>query len=133
MARHDPPFLSVIKVRPVHSIGVLWQRLAVLSHLNNLCSPLQTPFADMSVGLQYIGVDGNQVTMRCTNYFGFDNGQTMFDGLWAGGSALTQDFETVLHRNQVRLGGSETSAQEMLALHRPPPPTSAAEHAGQQA
>ena len=47
-------------------------------------------------------MDGNPLTLRCSNYFGFDNGQTMFDGLWAGGSALTQDFETVLHRAQVR-------------------------------
>ena len=61
--------------------------------------------------MQYIGVDGNPLTLRCANYFGFDNGQTMFDGLWAGGSALTQDFETVLHRNLVRLGMS------LLAAH----------------
>jgi hypothetical protein len=37
------------------------------------------------------------------NWFGFENGHTFFDGLWAGESALTRDFEVVAWR--VRLLG----------------------------
>lgn len=37
------------------------------------------------------------------NWFGFENGHTFFDGLWAGESALTRDFEVVAWR--IRLLG----------------------------
>lgn len=57
--------------------------------------------ADKTLDLQMIGVDGNEVTMKAVNYFGFNNGATMFDGLYASGGALTQDFATVLYRIQV--------------------------------
>lgn len=46
---------------------------------------------------------------RGINWFGFNNGQTMVDGLWAGGSAIATDFNTIVYRlrllgfNSVRL------------------------------
>ena len=33
---------------------------------------------------QIIGVDGQAVTLQGLNYFGFDDGNTMIDGLWVG-------------------------------------------------
>jgi aryl-phospho-beta-D-glucosidase BglC (GH1 family) len=43
------------------------------------------------------------------NWFGFNNGQTMVDGLWAGGSSFATDFSTILYKlkllgfNSIRL------------------------------
>ncbi len=39
--------------------------------------------------------------MKAINYFGFNNGATMFDGLYAGSNSLTQDFGLSLYRLQV--------------------------------
>lgn len=52
--------------------------------------------------LQIIGVDGQPVGMKAINYFGFNNGATMFDGLYAGSNSLTQDFGLNLYRIQVK-------------------------------
>jgi aryl-phospho-beta-D-glucosidase BglC (GH1 family) len=52
---------------------------------------------------------GATVTLQGVNWFGFDDGNTAVDGLWAGDSSLTQDFATVVRRmhamgfNAVRL------------------------------
>ena len=51
--------------------------------------------------LQIIGVDGQPVGLKAINYFGFNNGATMFDGLYAGSNSLTQDFGLNLYRIQV--------------------------------
>lgn len=51
--------------------------------------------------VQLIGVDGNPVTLKCVNYFGFNNGQTMFDGLYAGSTDLSKDYGEVIYRIQV--------------------------------
>ena len=53
------------------------------------------------VPLQIIGVDGEPTGMKAINYFGFNNGATMFDGLYAGSNSLTQDFGLTIYRLQV--------------------------------
>ena len=56
-----------------------------------------------------IGVDGNPVFLMGINWFGFDCGATMTDGLWGGRDAVAQDFANVVYRikllgfNSVRL------------------------------
>lgn len=53
--------------------------------------------------VQIIGTDGTPVTLKCANYFGFNNGQTMFDGLYAGEDDLALDVGRVIYRIQVQL------------------------------
>eukprot|EP00890_Picochlorum_soloecismus_P002423 jgi/Picsp_1/3181/NSC_06021-R1_cellulase len=48
-------------------------------------------------GSKIIDADGNEVELKGVNWFGFNNGQTMFDGLW-GGPNLATDFATVVWR-----------------------------------
>ena len=56
-----------------------------------------------------IGVDGNPIFLMGINWFGFDCGATMTDGLWGGRDAVAQDFANVVYRikllgfNSVRL------------------------------
>jgi hypothetical protein len=76
-------------------------------------SPLAVSASDRPVstnGSQLIGVDGKPFTIVGVNYFGFENGQTMVDGLWAQtGDATVSDFATIVWRlrllgfNAVRL------------------------------
>ena len=35
------------------------------------------------------------------NYFGFDDANTMFDGLWGGSDSLAQDWATIVYRIQL--------------------------------
>lgn len=66
-------------------------------------SPLTTS------GGNIIGLDGNILSLMGINFFGFDDGNTMLDGLWAGSDQLTLDFATIVYRikllgfNAVRL------------------------------
>lgn len=55
-------------------------------------SPLTTS------GGNIIGPDGNTLNLVGLNYFGFDDGNTMLDGLWAGSDQLTLDFATIVYR-----------------------------------
>ena len=50
--------------------------------------------------MQFHGVNGNGLQLHCLNYFGFDEGATMFDGLSLGSdySALSEDYGKVLWR-----------------------------------
>jgi aryl-phospho-beta-D-glucosidase BglC (GH1 family)/uncharacterized surface protein with fasciclin (FAS1) repeats len=48
-------------------------------------------------GSKIIDANGNEVELKGVNWFGFNNGQTMFDGLW-GGPNLATDFATVVWR-----------------------------------
>lgn len=48
-----------------------------------------------------IGPDGNILAFVGVNYFGFDDGNTMLDGLWAGSDQLTLDFATIVYRLQL--------------------------------
>ncbi|KAK9811067.1 hypothetical protein WJX73_010697 [Symbiochloris irregularis] len=52
-------------------------------------------------GGEFYDVNGNQMTLKCANWFGFNNGNLMLDGLWAGNSALVNDFATVMYRIQL--------------------------------
>ena len=45
--------------------------------------------------------DGSPLMLHCINWFGFDNQQTMLDGLWAGTTALSKDFRAIAYRIQV--------------------------------
>lgn len=45
-----------------------------------------------------IGVDGRPVYLMGLNWFGFDCGATMTDGLWGGRDATAQDFANVVYR-----------------------------------
>eukprot|EP00884_Botryococcus_braunii_P011047 jgi/Botrbrau1/19944/Bobra.0059s0061.1 len=48
---------------------------------------------------QFIGVDGMPFNITGLNWFGFENGQTLFDGLWGGdGTDLASDVATVARR-----------------------------------
>lgn len=44
---------------------------------------------------------GRELRLRGINWFGFNNAQTMVDGLWAGKTSLTNDFSTVVYRMQL--------------------------------
>ena len=52
-------------------------------------------------GGNIIGLDGNVLELMGINYFGFDDGNTMVDGLWYGSDQLTLDFATVVYRIQL--------------------------------
>ncbi|KAL3142124.1 hypothetical protein ABBQ32_004742 [Trebouxia sp. C0010 RCD-2024] len=52
-------------------------------------------------GGNIIGPDGNTLALLGINYFGFDDGNTMLDGLWAGSDQLTLDFATIVYRLQL--------------------------------
>ena len=58
---------------------------------------------------QITDYNGNVIQFKGLNWFGFDDGNTGPDGLWAGSSSLTQDFANIMLRikalgfNAVRL------------------------------
>jgi len=51
-------------------------------------------------GSKIIDSSGNEVTLKGFNWFGFNNGQTMVDGLWSN-NALSGDFATVVRRQKL--------------------------------
>lgn len=53
-----------------------------------------------------------QVSIRGINWFGFNVGMGMVDGLWAGGSAAATDFALITY--QLRLLGYNAGAQLVL-------------------
>lgn len=52
-------------------------------------------------GTQILNSDGHPVELKGINWFGFNNGDTMVDGLWAGPDSLSMDFATVVYRMQL--------------------------------
>jgi len=58
---------------------------------------------------QITDYNGNVIVFKGLNWFGFDDGNTGPDGLWAGSTSLTQDFANIMLRikalgfNAVRL------------------------------
>jgi hypothetical protein len=52
------------------------------------------------------------VSIRGINWFGFNVGMGMVDGLWAGGSAAATDFALITY--QLRLLGYNAGAQGLL-------------------
>lgn len=52
------------------------------------------------------GADGEPLTIKGINWFGFETSSTMMDGLWQGPAAITQNFEAVVWR--IKLLGFNT-------------------------
>ncbi len=53
-------------------------------------------------GTTLTGVDGNALTLKGLNWFGFETqGGSMVDGLWEGSSSITLDFPTIVSRFQL--------------------------------
>lgn len=44
---------------------------------------------------------GRLVALKAYNWFGFNNGQTSMDGLWAGGAAFHTDFAAIAYQLQL--------------------------------
>jgi aryl-phospho-beta-D-glucosidase BglC (GH1 family) len=44
---------------------------------------------------------GQTVALKGYSWFGFNNGQTSVDGLWAGGCAYHTDFASVVYQMQL--------------------------------
>ena len=58
-------------------------------------------FVTSSAG-QLLGVDGQALFMKGVNWFGFEySGHSMVDGLSFGSSSISQDFATVVYRQQL--------------------------------
>ena len=57
-----------------------------------------TPGRMTTLDGKIIGVDGKPVYLMGLNWFGFDAGATMTDGLWGGRDATAQDFANVVYR-----------------------------------
>lgn len=55
----------------------------------------------LTIRLNEVLEDGKPIVMHGINYFGFNNAQTMVDGLWAGKTSLTKDFSTQIYRQQL--------------------------------
>lgn len=45
-----------------------------------------------------VAANGSSVRIHAFNWFGFNNGQTALDGLWAGGNAAQSDMATIVHQ-----------------------------------
>lgn len=48
-----------------------------------------------------LNADGEKIELHGVNWFGFNNGSTMVDGMWNGWNGLSGDFETIVHRMQL--------------------------------
>ena len=82
---------------------------------------------------QITDFDGNVIVFKGVNWFGFDDGNTGPDGLWAGSNSLTQDFANIVLRikalgfNAVRLpfsfkvSTSAKSTQDAVLMNSFPP------------
>ncbi|KAI8476670.1 MAG: glycoside hydrolase superfamily [Monoraphidium minutum] len=52
-------------------------------------------------GSRLVNEKGEPLKLHGVNWFGFNNAQTMVDGLWAGDTSLTKDFSTQVYRMQL--------------------------------
>lgn len=52
-------------------------------------------------GDQFVAADGQPVQMHGINWFGFNNGMTWLNGLWAGGKSGHSDFATIAYELQL--------------------------------
>ncbi|HSW86842.1 MAG TPA: cellulase family glycosylhydrolase [Rhabdochlamydiaceae bacterium] len=52
-------------------------------------------------GNQILDSKGNPVQLKGVNWFGFNNGDTMVDGLWQTSNSIAWDFATVVYRMQL--------------------------------
>jgi hypothetical protein len=59
------------------------------------------------VGDQFVKVsDGSPVAIHGINWFGFNNGMTWLNGLWAGGKSGNSDFATIVYELQLLVGAN---------------------------
>ena len=73
----------------------------------------------------WAGANGEALTIKGINWFGFETDSTMVDGLWQGPNAITQNFEAIVWRikllgfNTVRLPFSFQASprQDRLLAH----------------
>lgn len=65
------------------------------------CLSVRTDAKMYVKGNQLVGDQGQPLQLHGINWFGFNNAQTMVDGLWAGDSSLTKDFSTQVYRMQL--------------------------------
>lgn len=97
--------------QPVHEE----KHIPFLEVSNTTCNihGIMPAFIPMLKPLPQLSIQGNQFSnafqFRGINWFGFNNKQTMVDGLWIGGSSMATDFNTIVYRlkllgfNSVRL------------------------------
>jgi hypothetical protein len=52
-------------------------------------------------GNQILDANGNPIAFKAFSWFGFNNGDTMVDGLWGNSTPLVFDFATVVYRQQL--------------------------------
>ncbi len=52
-------------------------------------------------GNQIVNENGTSIQLKGINWFGFNSGTTMTDGLWSGPDDLSLDFSTVVYRMQL--------------------------------
>ena len=52
------------------------------------------------------GANGEALTIKGINWFGFETDSTMVDGLWQGPNAITQNFQAIVWR--IKLLGFNT-------------------------
>ena len=87
-----PTLVPLTRSLPFHSPPLLQPATAESAPSPPTLPPLAVAGAALTAG-------GAPVTLVGANWFGFENGQTFVDGLWAGsGTALTHDALTVLWR-----------------------------------
>ena len=60
----------------------------------------------MSGSIACAGANGESLTIKGVNWFGFETSSTMMDGLWQGPNAITQNFQAVVWR--IKLMGFNT-------------------------
>ncbi len=68
-----------------------------------LGASLQTSLSAMTTqGDKILNSSGEEIALKGVNWFGFNNGDTMVDGLWSSSSGpLASDFATVVYRMQL--------------------------------
>lgn len=65
--------------------------------------------AMITQGDRIFNAEGQEIELHGVNWFGFNNGSTMVDGIWGGSNGIAGDFATIVHRmhslgfNAVRL------------------------------
>jgi aryl-phospho-beta-D-glucosidase BglC (GH1 family) len=52
-------------------------------------------------GDRILDSEGEKIQLHGVNWFGFNNGSTMVDGLWEGSNGIAGDFATIVHRMQL--------------------------------
>ena len=68
------------------------------------------------------GANGEALTIKGINWFGFETDSTMVDGLWQGPNAITQNFQAIVWRikllgfNTVRLPFSFQASPCQISL-----------------